>query len=78
MYSFPTRGEQTTNVAWTNTQRTVNAEEQTSLFKWMSKNCHCEVTKFADWSWFRSIAKQLKLAEQWKDTHWVGKVETCR
>ena len=33
----------------------------------MSKNNHSEVTKFAELSWFRSIAKQSKLAEPWKD-----------
>ena len=54
-------------VAWTNTQRTVNAEEQTLLFKCMSNNYQGEVTKFAELSWFRSIAKQSKLAEPWKD-----------
>ena len=67
VYTFPTRGELTTNatsdrqVVWTNTQCTVKAEEQTSLFKWMSNNCHChaEVTKFAERSWFRSSAKQF-------------------
>ena len=51
--------------AWTITQCTVNAEEQTSLSKWMSKDCHGEVAKFAELSWFRSTAKQSTLAEQW-------------
>ena len=81
MYSFTTRGEQTTNataqrhVAWTMTQCTVNAEEQTSFLKWMSKDDRGEVAKFADLSWFHSIAKRSKLAEQWKDSHWVGKLK---
>ena len=45
------------------------------LLKWMSRNHHGEVTKFAELSWFRSIAKQSKLAEQWKGAHWVGKLK---
>ena len=61
-------------VVWTNTQRTVNAEEQMSLFKWMNNNLG-EVAKFAELSGFRSITKQSKLAEQWKDAHWVGKLK---
>ena len=40
------------HVARTITQCTVIAVE------WMSKNYHGEVTKFAELSWFRSIAKQ--------------------
>ena len=85
MYPFPTSGEQTTiatpdrHVAWTITQCTVNAEEQTSFFKWMSKDHHGEVAKFAEFSWFHSIARQPKLAEKWKDAHLVGmNVETSR
>ena len=62
-------------VAWTITQRTVNAEEQMPLSKWMSKGYRGEVAKFAELSRFRSIAKQSKLAEQWKDAHWVGKLK---
>ena len=61
------------HVAWTITQRTVNVEEQTSLTKWISKDYHGEVAKFAELSWFHSIAKQSKLAERWTDAHWVGK-----
>ena len=63
------------HVAWTITQCSVNAEEQTSLFKWMSRDYHGEVAKFAQFSWFHRIAKQSKLAEQWKDVHWVGKLK---
>ena len=63
------------HVAWTITQCTVDAEEQTSFFKWMSKDYHGEVAKFAELSWFCSAAKQSKLAEQWKDAHWVGKLK---
>ena len=63
------------HVAWTITQRTVNAEEQTSLSKWMSKDYRGEVAKFAELSWFQSIAKQQKLSEQWKNAHWVGKLK---
>ena len=45
------------HVAWTITQCTANAEEQTSLFRWMSKDYHAEVAKFAELSWFHRIAK---------------------
>ena len=55
------------HAACTITQRSVNAEEQTSLFKWMSKDYHGEVAKFAELSWFHRLAKQSKLTEQWKD-----------
>ena len=47
--------------AWTITQCTVNAEEQTSLSKWMSKDYHGEVAKLAEWSWSRSAAMQSKI-----------------
>ena len=47
--------------AWTITQCTVKAEEQTSFFKLMSKNHHGEVVKTAELSRFCSIAKQSKL-----------------
>ena len=63
------------HVAWTVTQRTVNAEEQPSLFEWMSKDYHGEVAKFAESSWFHSAAKQSTLSEQWKDAHRVGKLK---
>ena len=36
---------------------------------------HGEVAKFSDLVWFRIPAKQPKLAEQWKEAHWVGKSE---
>ena len=64
--------------AWTMTQCTVNAEEQTSLSKLMGKDYHGEVAKLLELSWVHSIAKQSKLAEQWKDTHFGWKVETSR
>ena len=41
----------------------------------MSKNYHGEVAEFAELSWFHRIAKQSKLAEQWKDAHSVGKLK---
>ena len=63
------------HVAWTTTQSSVNAKEQTSVSKWMSKDYHVEVVKFAELSWFHSVATQSKLAEQWKDAHWVGKLK---
>ena len=44
------------HVAWMITQCTINAEEQTSLFKWMSKDYHGEGAKFAELSWFHCIA----------------------
>ena len=34
-----------------------------------------EVAKFAELSWFHPIAKQSKLAEQWRDAHGVGKLK---
>ena len=59
--------------AWTFTQCILKAEEQTSLFKSMSKNYHGEAAKFVGLSWFCSIDKQTKLAEQWNDAHLIGK-----
>ena len=41
----------------------------------MRKDYHCEVAKFSELVWFRIPAKQPKLAEQWKEAHWVGKSE---
>ena len=41
----------------------------------MSKDYHGEVAKFSDLIWFRTPAKQPKLAEQWKEAHGVGKSE---
>ena len=41
----------------------------------MSKDDCGEVSKFAEWSWFCSIAKQSRLAEQWKGAHRVGKLK---
>ena len=35
----------------------------------------CEVTKFDELSWIRSVSKRSKLAEQWKDAHSVGKLK---
>ena len=58
--------------AWTMTQRTVNVEEHTSLFKWTSNDDRGEVARFVEWSWFRSIAKTSKLEEQRIEAHLVG------
>ena len=44
----------------------IKAEEHTSFFMWMSKDYHGEVAKLSDLNWFRSTAKQSKLAELWK------------
>ena len=41
----------------------------------MSKDYHGEIAKFSELVWFRILAKQPKLAEQWKEAHWVGKSE---
>ena len=44
----------------------------------LTRKCHYssgEVAKFAELSWFYSIAKQSKLAEQWKNAHLVGKLK---
>ena len=46
------------------------ADGQTSFFKLMSK-----VATFSELVWFRIPAKQPKLAEQWREAHWVGKSE---
>ena len=45
------------------------------FFKLMSKDYHGEVANFSDLVWFRILAKQPKLAEQWREAHWVGKPE---
>ena len=55
------------HTAWTITHYRVKADGQTSLFKLMSKDYHGEVAKFSELSWFRSTAKQLKLAEHRKE-----------
>ena len=59
--------------AWTSAQRTDNAEKQTSFFKWTSKDDRGEVGKFAEWSWFRSVAQTSKLEEQRTEAHVAGK-----
>ena len=41
----------------------------------MSKDYHGDVAKLSEVVWFRILAKQPKLAEQWKEAHWVGKSE---
>ena len=41
----------------------------------MSKDYHGEVAKFPELVWFRIPAEQPKLAEQWREAHWVGKSE---
>ena len=61
--------------AWTITHYIVQADGQTSFLKLMNKDYHGEVAKFSDLSWFRGTAKQSKLAEQWKEAHWVGKLK---
>ena len=52
----------------------VNADEQWSFFKLMSKDGYGEVVRFSELSWSHSIDKHTKLAEQWKEIHWT-KVE---
>ena len=47
-------------VTWMNTQCTVNAEKQMTLFKWISKNYHGEVTKFAELSLFAVLPSSQK------------------
>ena len=44
---------------WTFTQCTVNAEEQTSFFKWMSKDDHGKVAKFVEWSWLMECCQAV-------------------
>ena len=64
--------------AWTITQCTVKAKEQTSFFKWMSKDYRGEVVRFTELSWFRSIAMQSKLANQWERGSFGWKAATSR
>ena len=54
-------------------QRQTCSMERTSLFNLMSKNYHGEAAKFVELSWFCSIDKQSRLAEQLDDAHVVGK-----
>ena len=49
--------------------------EQLSLFKWMSNDYHDVVANFSELIWFSSTAKQSKLAEQWQEVHWIGKLK---
>ena len=63
------------HAAWTLTRYALKADGQTSFFKLMSKDYHGEISKFSELVWFRIPAKQPKLAEQWRETHWVGKSE---
>ena len=60
--------------AWTFTQWTVNLDEHKSFFKWTSMDDRGEVGKFAEWSWFRSMAKKSKLEEQRTDALFVRKL----
>ena len=53
----------------------VNADEQWSFFKLMSKDGYGEVVRFSELSWFHSIDKHTKLAEQWKEVHWTVKLK---
>ena len=63
------------HAAWTLTRYAFEADGQTSLLKLMRKDYHGEVAKLSGLVWFRMTAKQPKLAEQWRKTHWVGKSE---
>ena len=54
---------------------TANADEQWSFFKLMSKDGYGEVVRFSELSWFHSIDKHTKLAEQWKEIHWTVKLK---
>ena len=79
MYPFPRRGEDSDrHVARTTTPCTVNAEEQTSFFKWMSKDYYGDVAKFAELRWFHSIAKQSKTGRTVERCSFGWKVETIR
>ena len=60
---------------WTITRYAINAEEQKSVFKLMNKDYHSQIAKYSELSWFRSIAKQLKVAEQQNDAHSVRKLK---
>ena len=60
------------HATWSLTRYAIKADGQTSLFKLMSKDYHGEVAKFSKLVWLRIPAKQPKLAEQWKEAHWVG------
>ena len=64
------------HAAWTLTRYVLKADGRTSFFKLMSKDYHGEVAKFSELVWFRIPAKQPKLAEQWREPHWVGKSES--
>ena len=63
------------HAAWTLTRYAIKADGQLSFFKLMSKDYHGVISKFSELVRFRIPAKQPKLAEQWKETHWVGKSE---
>ena len=78
MYLFPTRGEQTTNATATdvlhgrshNAQSTLRSKRHSS--SGLGKDDRGEVGKFAEWSWFRSVANAPKLRERHIDAHLVG------
>ena len=63
------------HAAWTLTRYAILAVGQMPFFKLMSKDYLGEFEKFSKLVWFRLPAKQPKLAEQWKEAHWVGKSE---
>ena len=63
------------HAAWTLTRYALKADGQTSFFKLMRKDYHGEVAKFSELVWFRLLAKQPKLAAEWREAHWVGKSE---
>ena len=63
-------------VVWSHAQkRSDSLSNRVAWVAWVSKDNHGEVAKFADLSWFHSVAMQSKLSEQWKDPHWVGKLK---
>ena len=80
-YLFPTHGQQVTNATETGTphgrslgtQSTLKSKSQ--FFKLTNKDYHSEIEKYSEVSWFRSIAKQFKVAEQQNDAHSVRKLK---
>ena len=52
-----------------------NETAEITLLNIVDTSSHGEVAKFAELSWFHRTAKQSKLAEQWEDARWVGKLK---
>ena len=52
-----------------------NETAEITLLNIVDTSSHGEVAKFAELSWFQRAAKQSKLAEQWEDARWVGKLK---